>query len=266
MRQAWLTGSPWHLQGAANDVSFAAMRTTIAIVLTLALGALGCSKSSNEGAEEAKKQAEKEQKEKEASGGVAAKISPPVAGRAKLSCDNMLKADLMQQALGEVEPVTIVEKSEPDAAASCSVVRGGVKLTKAQQEAKLKKEGRLGVLPGDDICNISTFCWTIEDPERFRKKCAEIKEKDDDTLGFYSCVLVVMTGAADVKRYRFFDDDTKCIFQVRAGPSNVDNDLIGKCAKAAHDMIGPEQIKVGAAPAAPAAPAEAPAAGSGSAK
>ena len=40
------------------------------------------------------------------------------------------------------------------------------------------------------------------------------------------------------------------------GPSNVDNDLIGKCAKAAHDLIGPDQIKVGAAPAAPAAPAE----------
>ncbi len=228
------------------------------MVLTIALVA-ACGKSANEGAEEAKRQAEKEQKEKEATGGVAAKISPPVAGRAMLSCNNMLKADIMKQALGETEDVTIVDAKEPEAAASCSILRGGVKLTKAQQEAKLKKEGRLGVLPGDEICNISTFCWTIEDPERFRKKCADMKEKDDDTLGFYSCVLVVMTGAADVKRYRFFDDDTKCIFQVRAGPSNVDNDIIGKCAKAAHDLIGPDQIKVGAAPA-----PEAPAAGSGS--
>ena len=55
-----------------------------------------------------------------------------------------------------------------------------------------------------------------------------------------------------MKRFRFFDDDTKCIIQVRGGPSNVDNDLIGKCAKAAHDLIGPDQIKVGAPPAAPA--------------
>jgi hypothetical protein len=39
----------------------------------------------------------------------------------------------------------------------------------------------------------------------------------------------------------------------------VDNDLIGRCAKGAHDLIGLEQIKPGAAPAAPAA-------GSGSAK
>src|SRR5688500_2462534 len=99
------------------------MRMTIAIVLTLALAA--CSKGANEGAEEAKKQAEKEQKEKAASGGVAEKINPPVAGRAKLNCNALLSPDLMKQALGETEDVTIVEsKSEPDAAASCSVLRG----------------------------------------------------------------------------------------------------------------------------------------------
>jgi hypothetical protein len=231
------------------------MRTTIVLVLSIAL--LACSKGANEGAEEAKKQAEKEQKEKEATGGVAKKVSPPVAGRAKLDCANVIDPTLFQQALGEVEPVTVAEsKSEPDAAASCSIVRGGKRLTEAEQKAKLKKEGRLGVMPGDEICNVSTFCWTIEDPERFRKKCAELKDKDDDTLGFYACVLIVAQGADDVKRFRFYDADTKCIIQVRGGPSNVDNDLIGRCAKAAHDLIGPDQIKVGAAPAAEAPAAE----------
>ena len=132
-----------------------------------------------------------------------------------------------------------------------------------EQEAKLKKEGRLGVMAGDEICNVSTFCWTIEDAERFRKKCAEMKDHDDESLGFYACVLIVATGADDVKRFRFFDPDTKCIIQVRGGPSNVDNDLIGKCAKTAYALIGPDQIKPGA-PAA-TAPAEGSAAGSGSA-
>ena len=70
---------------------------------------------------------------------------------------------------------------------------------------------------------------------------------------------MVAQGEDDVKRFRFFDADTKCIFQVRGGPSNVDNDLIGKCAKTAYALIGPDQIK----PGAPAATA--PAAGSGSA-
>jgi len=231
------------------------MRTTLAIVLSIAL--LACSKGANEGAEEAKKQAEKEQKEKEASGGVAKKINPPVAGRAHLSCASLIDASRFQQVLGETEPVTVAEsKSEPDAAASCSILRGGKRLTDAEQKAKLKKEGRLGVMAGDEICNVSTFCWTIEDADRFRQKCHDMKDKDDDSLGFYACVLVVATGADDVNRYRFFDDDTKCIIQVRGGPSNVDNQLIGNCAKAAHDLIGPEQIKVGAPPAeAPAAPA-----------
>ncbi len=223
------------------------MRTIIAIALTIALAA--CSKS-NEGAEEARKQAEKELKDKVATGGVAAKISPPVPGRAKLPCSQVLSAELMKQALGEVEDITIADsKTEPEAAASCSLLRGGKKLGEAEQKAKLKKDGRLGVLAGDEICNVSTFCWTIEDPERFRKKCAEMKDKDDDSLGFYACVLVVAQGVDDVKRWRFFDDDTKCIIQVRGGPSNVDNDLIGKCAKAAHDLIGPDQIKPSAAPA-----------------
>ncbi len=227
------------------------------MAIVLCLGLFACSKGANEGAEAAKKQAELEQKAKEAEGGVAKKLTPPVAGRAKLDCAAVVNAELFQQALGEVEPVTVAEsKSEPDAAASCSILRGGKKLSDAEQKAKLKKEGRLGVMPGDEICNVSTFCWTIEDPDRFRAKCAELKDHDDESLGFYSCVLIVATGADDVKRFRFYDDDTKCIIQVRGGPSNVDNDLIGKCAKAAHDLIGPDQIKVGAAPAAPAAPAE----------
>ena len=227
---------------------------TIALIMGVGLLAGACgSKNENAGAEEAKKEAEKEQAKKVGDGQAAKKIDPPVPGRAHLPCAQLIDATTFQQALGEKEPIAVVDgKSEPEAAASCSLMRGGKKLSAAEQAAQLKKVGRLGVLPGDEICNISTFCWTIETAERFRKRCAEVKEKDDDSLGFYSCVLIVAQGEDDVKRFRFFDDDTKCIFQVRGGPSNVDNDLIGKCAKAAHDLIGPDQIKVGAAPAAPA--------------
>jgi hypothetical protein len=225
------------------------MRTTIAIILTVGLWA--CSKGENAGAEEAKREAAKEQEAKaKEPNAVAKKINPPVPGRAKLACASVLDAEKITQALGETTPVVIAEsKTEPEAAASCSVLRGGKRLTDAEQKATLKKSGRLGVMAGDEICNISTFCWTIEDPDRFVKKCLEMKEKVDSSLGFPACILVVATGEDDVNRYRFFDDDTKCIFQVRAGPSEVDNDLIGKCAKAAHDLIGPEQIKPGAQPA-----------------
>jgi hypothetical protein len=233
------------------------MRTTIAIFLSIYLA--GCSKGANEGAEEAKKQAEKELKDKEKEGGVAQKISPPVPGMAKLDCNKVIKADLFQQAIGETETMTIKPNDgEPDAAASCQLIRGGKKMNAKEQEAKLKKDPRLGVLAGDPVCIISTFCWTIEDAERFQKKCLEMKETGDDSLGFWACVHINAQGADDVKSYKFFDDDTKCIIKAAGGPSNVDNDLIAKCAKAAHDLIGPDEIKPGPAPAAPAA------AGSGS--
>jgi hypothetical protein len=215
----------------------------------LALAA--CDKGSKAGIEAAKREQAEELKQKLANGEAAKTIQPPVPGRAKLQCADLIDTAKFTQLLGEPLPVTVADsKSEPDAAASCSVLRGGKRLSEAEQKAAIKKNGKLGVMAGDEICNISTFCWTIEDPDRFVKKCAEIKDKVDSSLGFPACILVVATGEDDVNRYRFFDDDTRCIIQVRGGPSNVDNDLIGKCAKGAHDLIGPDQIKVSAAPAA----------------
>ena len=82
-------------------------------------------------------------------------------------------------------------KAERDATASCALVRGGKKPTEAEQKAIIKRDGRLGVLAGDEICNVTAFCSTIEDPDRFRKKCAVRKDKDDDSMGSYACVQVV---------------------------------------------------------------------------
>jgi hypothetical protein len=215
----------------------------IAIALSL-LALTACDSGENAGIEAAKKQQAAEAKHVDPND-VAKKISPPVPGRAKLDCKSLIDGDKFTQLLGEQQPLAIAEsKSEPEAAASCSLLRGGKRLSEAEQKAQIKQHGKLGVMPGDELCNISTFCWTIEDPDRFAKKCADMKEKVDASLGFQACILVVATGEDDVNRYRFFDDDTKCIIQVRGGPSNVDNDLISKCAKGAHDLIGPDQIKV----------------------
>jgi hypothetical protein len=222
------------------------MRATIAIILGAVTTLVACSKSENSGAEEARKQAEAEQKEKEAHGEAAKKILPPVPGETHIPCEQLLDVAAYQTATNETEPLTVKDegKNEPEAAASCSLVRGGKKLTDAEQQAKLKKDGRLGVLPGDVVCNISAFCWTIEDPDRFRKKCAQRKEMDDDTTGGYACKQTVMVGAFDVYVYRFFDEDTKCIIQVKGGASQMDNDVTLGCAKTARASITPERIAV----------------------
>jgi hypothetical protein len=219
------------------------MRWSIIIVI---MSTLACGKGENAGIEEAKKQAEAEQRAKVESGEVAKKVIPPVAGRAKLSCAQVIDVDLFTKALGEKDPIAVVEDKDPDAPASCSIRRGGAKhLSEAEQKALLKDKGRLGVLTGDEICKVTTYCWTIEDAERFRAKCLSDKKNTmDDGLGFPSCVSINAQGEDDVKHFRFFDEDTKCLLDVGAGPSNVDNDLIGRCAKAAHDLIGPPQIAV----------------------
>lgn len=213
-------------------------------MIVICLGALACSKGENAGVEEAKKQAEAEQKAHEAKGEAAKKIHPPVPGRAKLACSQVIDAAKFGQVLGETVPISVVDGKDPEAPASCSLKRGGKKISDAEQKALIKQNGKLGVLPGDEICNVTTYCWTIEDPDRFKKKCVADKKQVDESLGFPACVWIVPTGADDVKHFQLFDEDTKCIFDVRAGPSNVDNDLIAKCAKAAHDLIGPEQIAV----------------------
>lgn len=220
------------------------MRGIIAICV---IGMFGCGKGgAEEGAAAAIEEQQADQREREARGGVAKKISPPVPGMKRLPCEKVIDAEAFTAALSEAEPITVkdVTQGDAEAAASCSLIRGGKRPTEAEQAATLKKVGRLGVMPGDEICNVTAYCWTIEDAERFRKKCAQRKDRDDETMGTYACVQIVAQGADDVQVFRFFDDDTKCILQVRGGPSNVNNDLIRMCARTARDSIGPEQIKV----------------------
>ncbi len=245
------------------------MRARIANVVVAAVTLAACGKGENAGAEEARKQAEAEQKAKVEAGGAAVKIKPPVPGQQTVACETLIDLAAFQTALGEVEPLGVkdMRKNEPEAASSCGLTRGGKRPTEAEQKAILKKEGRLGVMAGDELCNVTAYCWTIEDPERFKTKCKTRKEIDDDSMGSYACKQMVAVGADDVFVFRFFDADTKCILQVKGGPSAVDNEMIRKCAIAARDTITPERIIPGAAPP-PAAPAEGSAAGSadGSAK
>jgi hypothetical protein len=216
----------------------------MSLAVAIVLGACGNDQAA---IEESRKLAEKDQKAAASDPTAAKAVSPPVPGHGHVPCTTLLDPALVQQSLGEKDPVTIVEsKQEPDAAGSCSIMRGGKRPTEAEQKSQLKTVGRLGVMNGDEICRISAFCWTLEDADKFREKCKADKTLHlDESMGFPACIQIVATGVDDVKSYKLFDDDTKCILQVHAGPSNVDNDLIGKCAKAAHDLIGPDQIKPG---------------------
>ena len=218
-----------------------------AIVLGLVLAGAACGNSEKAGADEARRAAEAEQKAKQAQA-PAKKMATPVPGQAHVPCTQLIDASAFQTALGEKEGVVVKEvtKNDRDSSASCSLVRGGKRPNEAEQKALIKKAGKLGVLPGDELCNVTAYCSVIADADRFRAGCKDRKDQDDDTLGTYACVHIVAVGADDVKVYQFIDEDTRCILQVRGGPSNVDNDMIRSCAKAARDTIGPAQIRVDA--------------------
>jgi hypothetical protein len=219
----------------------------LAFVVIAGLGSWSCT-GENAGAEEAKRLADQEQKQK-GPVEVPKSIQPPVPSRAKIPCDQLISDPAAYQtATGEKKPLTIKElTNEPDAAASCALIRGGKRpSTDAEQKAIVKETGYLGVLPGDALCEVAAFCWTLEESERFRRSCKEKKGtyREDESMGSFACVQVTAQGAADVNTYRFFDEDTKCILQVRGGPSNSDNASILACAKTARDQIGPAQIAV----------------------
>ncbi len=211
---------------------------------------------------EAVREAEEEAKRMAASESAAPKQRAPVAGSRRIECTQLIDMTSFREALGEKEPLAVrdVGKSAVDANASCSLLRGGRTPTPKEQAAIIKRTGKLGVLPGDELCNITAFCNTIEEEERFKKRCGELKMESDESMGSFACVKFKPHGEADVKSFRFLDAETKCVIEVRGGPSMADNDFITKCAQAARDLIGPEQIAE-TPPTADPAPAPAPADG-----
>jgi hypothetical protein len=229
------------------------MRATRASVVAGVLGGLlalaACGNSERAGAEEAQRQAEAEQKAKAGTAAPAQRMSTPVRGEAHVPCTQLIDPAAFQAALKEKQPLTVkdVTKAEPEATASCALVRGGKRPTEAEQQAMIKHSGKLGVLPGDVVCNVTAICSKIMDAEQFKASCKQRKDHDDESLDSYACVQIVAVGADDVKVFRLLDEDTRCILEVRGGPSNVDNELIRTCAKTARDTIGPAQIQVEAA-------------------
>jgi hypothetical protein len=230
------------------------MRNAIAIVAMIQTGlvftsAAGCGKGEQEGIEAAKREQEAELKAAAAQQlpTDSKRIKPPIPQDTKIPCDQLIDLAGFTTALGEKDPLTFKDltASNHDASASCSLVRGGKRLTPAEQATLLKKERRLGVMAGDEICNVTAFCSLLEDEAHFEEHCKQMKFQDDDSIGSYACKQVVAQGADDVYSFKFLDPDTRCVIAVRGGPSLVDNQIITSCAKAARDLIGPNNIKPG---------------------
>ncbi len=238
---------------ATISISFSAL-----LVITLFAGSCANEKAADEQARRAAEEEEKAQPVVKA----APKVLPPVPGSARLPCAQVVDPAAYTTALGEKEPMELrdITATDADAASVCAVLRGGKRMTPKEQERLAKKTNhKLGVLPGEEFCRITTYCWTIDTLESLQTRCKERHFKDSTELGTYSCVQVINQGAAALNIHQFYDEDTTCLIKVSGGPSNENNDAIATCARTARDTIGPAQIAVGGVAPAPAPdPAPAP--------
>lgn len=237
---------------------------TIAPLVLLAAAA--CSNAAEEGRAAAKREAEAEDKLKAASVKPVDKIKPPVPQGTRLPCSQIIDPTAFQGALEETEPLTVRDSTGGyvDSTVSCTLVRGGERPDAKEQEKIIKKTGRLGTIPGDPLCVVTMYCWVIEEEAKFRERCKtgpnSILSPDEGTTGGFACKRTLPQGAFDVDSYKFFDTDTKCLFEVGGGPSMTDNDKIATCARVARESISPEHIAPGApARYSDAPPADAPA-------
>lgn len=226
------------------------------LVLVGAFGLQGCKDRAKEAEEQAMKEAAAEERRKAAAKGsdtaAAEVVKPPVEGKRQIPCEQLWSSPDFTTALGETTPLELRDQSAKyvETTATCAFARGGVAPSEAEQKAIIKKNGRLGVLAGDELCRVSLYCWTPESEERLRKKCNDSGKASDESTGGFACITIIPTGSDDVKSFRMFDADTGCVVDVGAGPSMVDNDFIAKCAKTVRDALVPEKLaaKAGAAP------------------
>ena len=227
----------------------AALAPAFALLVTAA-----CSNAAEEGRAEAKREAAQARASEQKAAKPVEKIKPPVPQGTRLPCTQLIDPEAFTSALGETDPLTVRETTGTmvDSTASCALIRGGERPDAKAQEKLIKKNGRLGTIPGDAVCIVTLYCWVVEDSEKFKERCRPAPDKpgmrsgDESTTGGWACKETLPQGTFDVDSYKFLDEDTKCLVQVGGGPSMTDNDLIASCARTARASIGAEHIKDGA--------------------
>jgi len=226
------------------------MRTLAAAVLIV----IAACNAAEEGRKEAQREAAVEKKKQADSIKPVDRVKPPVAQGTRLACDRLMDPPAYTEALGELDQLTVRDSTGAmlDATASCSLIRGGERPDAKAQEKIIKKQGRLGVLPGDELCNVTLYCWIVEDEAKFKSRCvatpSEPRSPDEGSTGGFACKETRPQGEFDIDSFKFYDGDTKCVIGVRGGPSFTDNDKIAACARVARDSIGPDHIKPDAPP------------------
>ena len=139
---------------------------------------------------------------------------------AEKSFARLFDAAKLGAALGNKE-VALADKSQSDADAAsvCQVKLAGTPPSDEEQKKMWIKNNRvLGMLPGDEICQVTVYCgFTL--PPRRRRRSAGPGVKVSDDVGEVTCVESFEAGAD--YRYVFgADSDTRCSSRSTPDPAS----------------------------------------------
>lgn len=171
-------------------------------------------------------------------------LKPPVDYGRKIPCATLLDAAKVGTILGS--EVVLEDKSQidKDATAVCRIRKGGTALSAKEQEKLFAKNDRvLGVLPGDELCQVTVYCAFAYTAEEMKQTCQKAGEEVSAEIGDVTCVKTLEAGAEYRTVVTALDLDTRCKLLVNPGPSVTDAATPKACAKAAVELISTASIQ-----------------------
>jgi hypothetical protein len=202
------------------------------ILAVLVFGLAGCGKD-----EPPPAPAEPPKKERKST---VIKVETAVPYGKQVTCEDLIDLEAFAQHteldLGEVR-----DRRETNSAATsvCAFMRAGSPPKDNEQLKMWEKQNlRLGVLPGDEYCMLTTSCSVIPPtPEEFEEACRERNNTINEDLGFPACVHQTQRATKWAYTYKVVDPETQCVIDVMGGPSVTDEELVQRCTKAAVALI-----------------------------
>ena len=172
-------------------------------------------------------------------------MPPPVPNGVKIPCDKVFNADEVSVAVGRPIEIKDVSNLEADATSICRLMTVGKRPSDKEQERLFNKTaGSLGVLPGDELCQITLSCWWHVDEAELTAKCKEGGDSPLDGVGDVACVREIQAGEAFRHMITTIDPESRCKLIINGGPSVVDLEVTKTCARAALQSVTAERIKV----------------------
>jgi hypothetical protein len=173
------------------------------------------------------------------------RVSIAVPYGVQVSCSAVIDPALFSKYIGDkIGEVKDRSKSNSDSSMTCALIRAGKPPTSDAQLRKFEREGmKLGVLPGDEYCQVTAYCSLVTDDEQFRQKCDAARDSNNEAVGQFACVHTTQRGTAEAYTYRVIDPDTRCVLEVQGGPSVTDESLVQNCTRAALEDIELPELK-----------------------